>query len=102
MIAKDKNQTLEPPEGALLKMVWGDGAYLRLVYHASFWYNPLSHGTRVTTVFLQDTGREVLRTIDEVLDPLPTDTATKTRIARRFKIRNGFLLALQGLKEMFT
>ena len=102
MIIVDKNQTLQPPEGQL-DSVSPEGAYLRVVYLQPFWDNPLRHGTRVTTIYLQDMGREVLRTIYERLDPSEPEIQSRPRpVRRRYRIWNGFLLALQGVKEMFS
>lgn len=67
MIVQDKNLTLQPPDGKCVG-VYAEGAYLRLVYHHR---SGGSASTLVTTLFLQDIGREVVRTTEEVFDPLP-------------------------------
>lgn len=100
MIVVDKNQTLQPPEGRL-DSVSAEGGYILLSYVQPFWDNPLRRGNRVTTIYLQSMGREVLRTIDDNFDPQQPEVSTPPLVARRYKIWNGILLILQDIQEMF-
>lgn len=68
----DKNQTLEPPEGYVPQEVVAEGAYLRLKYIKLEWTK--SHLiTHMIVLFLNDQGREVLRTYNKIVrlnDPI--------------------------------
>ena len=52
MILKDKNETLQPPEGGAVHSVSAEGSYLRVRYALP---------DSFTDVYLNDQGREVLR-----------------------------------------
>jgi hypothetical protein len=98
----DMNQSWVPPEGYEFCGVAPYGSYLMVVYVQKFWDNPLRHGQRTIAIYLQDTGREVLRTTEEILDPVrPEPTPEPLPVGRWFRFYNGFLLALQGLQEMY-
>ena len=58
MVIRDKNETLQQPEGYALYSVQGEGAYLRLEYRL-FEYNPARYAAII--VYLNDMGREVAR-----------------------------------------
>ena len=97
---EDKNQTLVPPEGYTFRNAETDGAYMRLTYNQAV-YKPDTLqviGENVVTLYLNDQGREVGRTVGSVRYEFKEP---KVLAARRFRIWNGFLLALQGIQEMF-
>ena len=97
---EDKNQTLVPPEGYTFRNVETDGAYMRLTYNQAV-YKPDTLqviGENVVTIYLNDQGREVGRTVGSVRYEFKEP---KVLAPRRFRIWNGFLLALQGIQEMF-
>src|ERR1035437_10341266 len=99
----DKNETLQAPGGFQLHHVSAQGSYLRLVY-SLFIRHPetfVSVSEAIVVIYLNDEGREVIRTVDETFypvelapnpDPLP--------VSRWYRFCNGWLLALQGLQEM--
>lgn len=97
---EDKNKTLVPPEGYTFRNAETDGAYMRLTYNQAV-YKPDTLqviGENVVTLYLNDQGREVGRTVGSVRYEFK---APKVLAPRRFRIWNGFLLALQGIQEMF-
>lgn len=97
---EDKNQTLVPPEGYTFRNAETDGAYMRLTYNQAV-YKPDTLqviGENVVTLYLNDQGREVGRTVRSVRYEFK---APKVLGTRKFRIWNGFLLALQGIQEMF-
>ena len=98
---EDKNKTLVPPEGYTFRNAETDGAYMRLTYNQAV-YKPDTLqviGENVVTLYLNDQGREVGRTVGSVryefkeprvLAPMP----------RRFRFKNAILIALHGLQEI--
>ena len=97
---EDKNQTLVPPEGYIFRNAETDGAYMRLIYNQAVYKTATRQaiGENVVTIYLNDQGREVGRTIGSVRYQYEEP---KVLAPRRFRIWNGFLLALQGIQEMF-
>lgn len=94
----DKNQTLQPPEGYELKGTKAEGSYLRL-YYRKF----LSGGESTIMVYLTDQGREIARTIEDYYYEIPEEApAPVIPVGRWFRFKNGFLIALMGLQEMFS
>lgn len=92
----DKNQTLEPPAGYDLCDVCAEGSYLRLAYHKNF---EGRHSSLV--IYLTDMGREIARTIEEYQEPQSEpEPKAYAPIARRFRFRNGWLLLLEGIREI--
>ena len=93
----DVNLWLNPPEGFNFVGVSAKGAYLQLVYSRLE-----ADRTQLVDIFLNDQGREVLRTAETVYLPAsaPKPPAPKP-VGRWYRIKNGFLIALQGVQEMF-
>ena len=100
----DMNQSWTPPEGFALESVHAQGAYLVVIYVRHQQGNDVVRGgSQYVTIYLQDMGREVMRTMEDFLDPVASESKPEPKpIARRFKVWNGFLIALQGIGEMFT
>ena len=101
---EDKNQTLQPPEGYTFRNAETDGAYLRLTYYQTVYKTATTTviGENVITIYLNDTGREVGRTIGSVqFPPQPVYKLPPESPSRKFRIKNGFLITRQGLQEMF-
>ena len=103
---EDKNQTLVPPDGYIFRNAETDGAYMRLTYNRAV-YKPVKLferpqviGENVVTIYLNDQGREVGRTVGSVRYQIE-EPKVLAPMPRRFRIWNGFLLALQGIQEMF-
>ena len=99
---EDKNQTLVPPENYTFRNAETDGAYMRLTYFQSV-YKPATRtviGENVVTIYLNDQGREVGRCIGSVRWPVETPVIVPA--PRKFRFKNGWLLTLQGLKEMWA
>lgn len=93
----DKNQTLQPPEDYWVHSVSADGSYLRLEYRQGLCATGTTAviGENTVVVFLNDAGREVLRTQrEEVWLPSPEP------VGRWFRFRDGCLIVLGGLQEM--
>jgi hypothetical protein len=100
----DKNQTLEPPAGYVAHAVIAEGAYLRLEYRQVIFREGtiFVRGWNVATIYLNDMGREVARTIVQTYLPEPvTKPEAVVSVGRWFRFKNGFLIAIQGLQEMF-
>ena len=97
---EDKNQTLVPPEGYTFRNAETDGAYMRLTYNQAVYKTDTLQviGENVVTIYLNDQGREVGRTVGSVRYEFKEP---KVLAPRRFRIWSGFLLALQGIQEMF-
>ncbi len=100
MILHDKNKSWAPPNGYTLKKVVGEGAYLRITYiiHEE---NGEQHVYRTLDIYVNDTGREVMRVADTVVGYTIKSTTPPVSVSRWFRFKNGFLLALQGIQEMF-
>jgi hypothetical protein len=94
MLLYDKNQSWLPPTGFVFRGIVAEGAYLRVEYWRSF-----ANGDDIAVIYLNDMGREVTRTMTTVYLPPPA-LLPPTPVGRRFRIRNGFLLALEGIQEM--
>lgn len=69
MIVEDKNLTLQPPDGFRPESVEAQGAYLRLQYVRFERSMATAHYWTRVTIYLNDMGREVLRTTDDVVLP---------------------------------
>jgi hypothetical protein len=96
---EDKNQTLQPPKEYTFRNAETDGAYLRLTYYQTVYGRlGVTLGENVVTIYVNDIGREVGRTIGSVR--FPQTEADPAPVGRRFRIYNGFLIVLQGLQEM--
>ena len=95
MEVHDKNETLQPPAEFQFLSVRAAGAYLQLEYGKK-----IEGGLRRVVIYLNDMGREVLRTTDVVWPPKPPVATPIKSVGAWFKFRNGFLIALQGLREM--
>jgi hypothetical protein len=91
----DKNQTLDAPKDFKVRHVRAEGAYLRVEYGRRF-----PDGDDIAVLYLNDMGREVARIVTTVYLP-PMPPAPPAPVGRKFRIKNGFLIALQGLQEMF-
>lgn len=99
---EDKNQTLVPPAGYTFRNAETDGAFMRLTYFQSVYKTGTQTviGENVVTIYVNDMGREVGRTIGSWRKPLHDVQVVPAPVGRGFRFKNGFLLALQGLWEM--
>jgi hypothetical protein len=103
----DKNQTLQPPDGFGDPVsVVADGAYLRVEYRQNIFKTATRTiiGKNVVNIFLNDQGREVARSVerkDYSLLLAALAPKKKVSVSRRFRFKNGFLIVLEGLQEMF-
>ena len=77
MIIEDKNRTLVPPAGYELRSVEAEGAYLRLHYRRILFRagTTIVQGEKWVHIFLNDQGREVVRTVQyyESIAPVPAE-----------------------------
>lgn len=100
MLIYDKNETLQPPAGFEVDGVEPHGAYLVLSYHRS--EEEKDHfNIQLVHVYLNDMGREVLRTVENALD-WKAEPAVAVTVSRWYRFCNGWLIALQGLQEMWS
>lgn len=103
MIIYDKNQTLEPPEGYLSESLVADGAYLCATYRQVVFKSGTTvvRGHNVVTIYLNDMGREVARSVAKVYRPEPSfEPKVFVPAAARFRLRNGWLLISEGIREV--
>jgi hypothetical protein len=99
MLLTDKNQSWQPPEGYQLQSVGPEGAYLCVKY-SKRQDKPGWTVANIVTVYLNDQGREVARTEAPIQWPIPKPEIIPTPVARRFRIKNGFLIMMHGIQEM--
>ena len=97
----DKNQTLRAPEGYVFRSADPDGAYLRLTYYQPVYSlaEERTIGENAIVIYLNDMGREVGRSVASYRWPAPV--VEFGPMPRKFRFKNGFLIVLQGLQEMF-
>lgn len=97
---EDKNKTLTPPENYQFRNAETDGAYMRLTYYQTVYKEATSTviGENVVTIYLNDQGREVGRCTGFVRWPIEIPIVVPA--PKKFRLKNGFLLALQGIQEM--
>lgn len=100
----DMNQSWAAPEGFDFVSVKPDGAYLLVTYmYHQDGDQIVRGGMRIVTIYLESHGREVMRTVEEILDPIDEERKPEPPpVGARFKFWNGFLLALLGIQEMAT
>jgi len=98
----DMNQSWTAPEGFNFIGVEPKGGYLVVTFARRYEGDAVVRGsTDIVTVYLESQGREVMRTVEEFLDPVVVAKPPEPKpIPARFKFWNGFLLALEGLQEM--
>jgi hypothetical protein len=97
MIVIDKNQTLDPPNGFRLSAVYAEGAYIRLVFRAEKYYGSPSasdmprypYASSTVTIFLNDQGREVLRTQTDWTQPQPVAPESTPKLSPWFILGRG-------------
>jgi hypothetical protein len=98
---EDKNKTLVPPEGYTFRNAETDGAYMRLTYNQAV-YKPDTLqviGENVVTVYLNDQGREVGRTVGSVRYQIE-EPKMLAPMPRKFRFKNAVLIILHGLREI--
>ena len=93
MDIKDKNELLQTPEGSHFLGVDVEGAYLRLRYIRSG-----EKGKTLFSLYLNDQGREVLRTSEFYEKPKPLPTRPKPN--RRERFREAFFTVRLGLEAV--
>ena len=98
----DMNRSWTPPEGFKPDSVSAEGAYLRVNF--SKWLTERESGALnhySVTVYVNDMGREVMRTTQEQTFPAIAKSAIPAFAPGRwFRFQHGFYLALEGLQEM--
>jgi len=103
-ILHDMNKSWQPPENFKFVSLTPSGSYL-VVRFSQTLFKPETMtilGRDVADIYLNDMGREVSRVTYREYLPEPVSLSpAPAPIARRFRIWNGFLLALQGIQEMF-
>jgi hypothetical protein len=101
MTVLDKNQTLVPPADHFLHAVGAQGAYIWLEYHTRSWRTGYDTRYGAVMIYLNDMGREVIRTQQDVDIPLPVEPEVAP-VTRWMKFKNGFFMVLIGIEEMIT
>ena len=91
MILRDVNKSWIPPQGYGLVSLSAEGSFLRLVYRQK-----LAEGHSTVTVYLNDTGREVLRTQDMIDYGALKSPAAPVAGGFWEALREGFKLFLRG------
>ena len=87
----DKNQTLIAPEGAQISGVFAEGSFLRVSYQQTLLGEPSRY--KIIDVFLNDMGREVLRT--EAIHYVPTSLDWSGTHPDHVKASNRFTAAIK-------
>jgi hypothetical protein len=99
---QDMNRTLVAPAGYKFYGAVADGAFLRVEFRQPV-FKPetlIVIARNIVVIWLNDMGREVARTYGQVFIQTPVKMSNLQPVARRFRIKNGFLLMLHGLQEM--
>ena len=99
MILHDMNQSWTPPAGYSFAFAVAHGSYLSVVYHQTA-DTETQHVRNIVEIFLNDMGREVMRTEDTATWPIVKPKPDALPVGRWFRFKNGFYIALQGLQEM--
>ena len=105
MTLHDMNKSWLPPDGYRFVSITPTGNYLDVLYTQTI-FEPgtiRKIGQNVVHVYLNDMGREVARTQDQLQFACPAPVSVPfvaPRMPRRFRFKDGFLLALTGLQEM--
>ena len=96
---EDKNKTLVPPEGYTFRNAETDGAYMKLTYVQLVGKTNTGRvdGENVVTIYLNDQGREVGRTVGSVRYQFKEP---KVLAPRKFRFKNAVLIVLHGLQEI--
>jgi len=99
----DKNETLQPPEGFLLQYVKPEGEYILVEYRRLDSQSAFGGSYSTVLIYLNSMGREVLRTTNQTewTQPRAPEVWRRPEISRWYRIKAGFYLALEGIKEMF-
>jgi hypothetical protein len=100
---QDMNRTLVAPEGYKFYGAVADGAFLRVEFRQPV-FKPetlILIARDIVVIWLNDMGREVARTSGRVFIQQPVKISKPQPVARRFRIKNGFLIMLHGIQEMF-
>ena len=99
MTLYDKNQTLLPPAGYLFTRLRAEGSFLRVEYRRID-----SENVSVVTIYLNDMGREVVRSVDEEdldLEIFPEPQfLSKKHLTRWSRFKLWLSLSIYGIREM--
>lgn len=97
----DMNQSWTAPEGFDFVRVDPQGSYLVVMYaRRQAGDHIVRGGLQIVTIYLESQGREVMRTVEEILDPVVEKKPEPKPIPRRLRFWNGVNLALLGLEEI--
>jgi hypothetical protein len=104
MNIQDVNNWLVPSDGFTITSLSVEGAYLRVQCSQTVYKKDTTEilGWNQEDIFLNDQGREVVRTRDfhGVINWGSEPTPSPEPVGRGYRFKNGFLIALQGLEEM--
>lgn len=100
MILYDMNKSWVPPAGYTFHYVQPEGAYLRVVFIR---HQSEVGGTKemVVSIYVNDLGREVMRTTDEGFLSSAAPELPTPPVSRWYRFVDAFYLTLLGIKEMF-
>ena len=101
-VLHDMNRSWIPPANFEFNSLKAEGAFLVALYVQNIYQTGTTEicGQNFVTVYLNDMGREVSRTEHRV-DFAPTQKPYVPPVVPwRFHVRDGFLLMLEGFKEM--
>lgn len=99
MILHDMNQSWTQPEGYRFVGVLAQGAFLMVLFIQDR-DTPLCRAYHQIAIYVNDMGREVMRTEELSETYLPLNKPAPAPVGRWFRFKNGFYIALQGFQEM--
>jgi hypothetical protein len=97
----DKNETLQPPEGYEIVALSAEGSYLRVEYRRQVARTSKFQSWSTVVVFLNDYGREVVRTEDTVEEKFP-EPHVVAPLTAAMQFKNGLFLILAGISEVIA
>lgn len=97
----DKNETLQPPEGYEIVALSAEGSYLRVEYCRQLARTKKFQSYSTILVYLNDMGREVVRTEDIREEKFPEPHAVAP-LTTGMRFKNGLYLILAGINEVIS
>ena len=98
----DKNETLQSPEGYEIVALSAEGSYLRVEYRRQLARTKKFQSYSTIIVYLNDIGREVVRTEDTAEEKFPEPPVVMTPLTAAMQFKNGLFLILAGISEVIS
>ena len=99
MIFRDMNQSWMHPDGEVVA-INGIGPCLQVVFVSELKVSTVVNGLKTTAVYVNEMGREVMRTEECEYFPERVVAAEPLSVSRWFRFKDAMLLTLEGLLEM--